>query len=122
MAPQQPADALMVPGDPSRLLPLDLRLRCLHQPPLPSAAAGKEGGQRHRIAGGQIPGIPHGAEAWGALKAALPGLGIQAPEAAVVVGDLIGQLRPEVGQGQAGRQSSAVFLRRRRQEVRLTIA
>ena len=58
MAPQQPADALMVPGDPSRLLPLDLRLRCLHQPPLPSAAAGKEGGQRHRIAGGQIPGIP----------------------------------------------------------------
>lgn len=122
MAPQQPADALMVPGDPCRLLPQDLRLRRLHQPPLPPAAAGKEGGQRRRIAGGQIPGVPMAQERGAPRKAALPGLGVQAPEAAVVVGDLIGQLRPKAGQGQAGRQGGAVFLRRRGQEVRLAVA
>ena len=69
----------------------------------------------------QVPGIPP-AEDRDVPAADLPALGIEAPDAALVAGDLIAELGGAEGQGRAGGQGRPVGLLRQGQEEALAVA
>ena len=84
-------------------------------------APGEAGGEGQGEACAQVPGIPP-AEDRDVPAADLPALGIEAPDAALVAGDLIAELGGAEGQGRAGGQGRPVSLLRQGQEEALAIA
>ena len=101
LLPQPPSPAVQIPGIPGSLLTLDLLSGQSQQAPLPAPPVRKKARKRNRIAPSQVPGVPPAAQQRPAVGTRLPGLGIQTPEAALVVGDPKGQLRLELGKGAA---------------------
>ena len=119
---QRPPPLLVVSGDPRPLLALNLLRRQGQQVLFPAAAGWEEGGELHGVAAVQIPGIPPSREQGGAGRRRLPGLGVQAPQAALVIGHTILELRPQTGQGSTGGQGLPVGRLRLRQEPVFAVA
>ena len=86
---------------PAALLTLDLLSGQSQQAPLPAPPVRKKARKRNRIAPPQVPGIAPAPQQNVSIGGWLPDLGIQTPEAALVVGDPKGQLRLELGKGAA---------------------